>query len=150
MFTEEGLQRFLSATFPARPRGGSGSFSVFVKCVSLFPVRPACATTRIRPDDTGTWYETASGLVVAKGDDVLLRCEAPLVDSLVDFNGYRLTLGFSGGEGDAQVSSRLCGRVSLCVEMSHVRSKKQSPVFFVSALNHYHHNTYSINFINVS
>ncbi|XP_069982414.1 vascular endothelial growth factor receptor 3 isoform X3 [Penaeus vannamei] len=66
----------------------------------------ACATTRIRPDDTGTWYETASGLVVAKGDDVLLRCEAPLVDSLVDFNGYRLTLGFSGGEGDAQVSFR--------------------------------------------
>ncbi|XP_063605609.1 vascular endothelial growth factor receptor 3-like [Penaeus indicus] len=61
----------------------------------------ACAATRIRPDDEATWYETKNGaqttFVVAKGDYVTLKCEAPFEKTLYGFEGYTLTLDFLGG-----------------------------------------------------
>ncbi|XP_042882555.1 mast/stem cell growth factor receptor-related protein Kit-like [Penaeus japonicus] len=65
-----------------------------------------CAATRLRLNDTSTWYKTPGAEVyrVAKGANVTLSCEAPLEKSIYNFQGYRLTLTYSGGSGSEQVS----------------------------------------------
>ncbi|XP_047472737.1 vascular endothelial growth factor receptor 2-like [Penaeus chinensis] len=98
----------------------------------------ACATTRIRPDDAATWYETKHGaqttFVVAKGDNVLFKCEAPLVKKLYGFEGYNLTLAFPGGEEVKQSHVRLLANGKQTVTCTATMRRRPQEILGRSAL----------------